>query len=86
MCKKNLDKSLEAVSSTNKCYEYPCLELEHLYKQPGCSILRFYLSPTRWACLDISCPPTSPDYYRGRSAAIATDLHVPFYEVIDYEH
>lgn len=51
MCEKNLDKSLEAVSSTNKCYEYPCL-----------------------------------DYCCGRFETIVTSLHIPFYEVIDYEH
>ncbi len=84
MCEKNLDKSLEAVGSDCKDYEYPCLELEHFYKQPGCGVFRLYLSPTRRACLDVFCF-SAPDCCRERSKLIAEDLRIPLYEVVNYE-
>lgn len=38
MCEKNLDKSVKAVGSDYKDYEYPCLTLEHYQGESG----RFY--------------------------------------------
>lgn len=79
MCEKNLDKSIKAVGSDYKDYEYPCLTLEHYQEEPSCFYrVVIYLSCHQFASVHYgSCLESA----RERFSDAAEYLGVPCYEV-----